>query len=221
MAGNAPTGAGPVLPGCKAVPKRKRSWISRIARGGELFFAWSGFIALLLVATPLTNWLFDVLACESKLTPAKYIICPGGDAARIIESARLLSEGYGEYLIVSNHGPFTKAMRDLAVEWGADPARILMDNDSVKTRHHARSIIEHLGVDPARDSCIVVTSYTHMARCKACFEKAGFKHLMMREPRWERSTRPIERNWKWRFKALPELIYEYAAWGEYWVRGEV
>ena len=42
----------------------------------------------------------------------------------------------------------------------------------------------------------------------------------MREPRWERQFRPppcIKSNY-WN---LPELIYEYAAFVEYWVRGKV
>ena len=202
-------------------PASKKSKLSRFLRAAELAFAATGFIALLLVATPVTNWLFDGLDRQTPLARSKYIICLGGDSARIIESARLLSEGYGDYLIVSNHGPFSKYMRELAIEWGADPGRILVDDQSKKTRHHAPSIARNLDVNPTEDSCIIVTSFTHMARSKACFEKAGFRHVIMREPRWERSSRPAERTWKWRFKVLPDVIYEYAALAEYFIRGDI
>lgn len=190
-------------------------------RVAELAFAATGFMALLLVATPVTNWMFDALDRQTPLARSRYIVCLGGDSARIIESARLLSEGYGDYLIVSNHGPFSNYMRELAIEWGADPNRILVDDQSVKTRHHAASIARNLKVNPAEDTFIIVTSFTHMARSKACFEKVGYKHLIMREPRWERSSRPADRTWKWRFKVLPDVIYEYAAIAEYFIRGDI
>lgn len=211
----------PDFSGNEVLQPRRVSKLSRFLRIAEILFAATGFVSLLLVATPVTNWLFDALDRQSPLAHAKYIVCLGGDAARVIESVRLLNEGYGDYLIVSNQGIYAKAMRDMALEWGAEADKILIDDHSWKTRDHAGSISRNLGVDPARDSCIIVTSFTHMARSRACFVKAGYRNIIMREPRWERASRPADRTWKWRFKVLPDVVYEYAAWVEYFVRGDV
>ncbi len=195
--------------------------LKRLLRWFEHGAAVVGLLALLLVVTPLTERLYDALDRQSPLAHADYIICLGGESARIIEAARLLSEGFADRLIVSNHGIFAKAMRQTAIEWGADPQRILVDDRSFKTSDHPRAILEGLGVDPVNDQFIIVTSFTHLARSKACFEKAGYRHLIMREPRWERQARTTDRDWKWRFRVLPDLIYEIAAWAEYAVRGAV
>lgn len=179
-----------------------------------------GGLLLLMVFTPITQWLYDALDRESPLAKSKYIICLGGDPARVIEGCRLLMEGFGEKLILSNHDPYSDPMRDLALEWGAPADKILLDRDSRTTFDHPRSIRDHLQVDPRSDTCIVVTSYAHLARSKACFEKAGYRHLLMREPRWERQFRG-GRGWKYRFRILPSVVYEYAALVEYYLRGAV
>jgi uncharacterized SAM-binding protein YcdF (DUF218 family) len=173
-----------------------------------------------MIFTPATQWLYDALDRESPLVRSKYIICLGGDPARVIEGCRLLSEGYGEKLILSNHGKCTDEMRRLALEWGAPADRILLDRRSEKTSDHPGAIRDDLGVNPAHDACIVVTSYTHLARSRACFRKAGYQQLVMREPRWERDFRSIG-GWKYRFRILPSVVYEYAAWVEYYFRGAV
>lgn len=195
--------------------------VRRSLRWAEHLLAAAAFVAILLIATPLTNWLFDALGRVDRLGKADYIVCLGGDSARVIESARLLAEGYAPRLIVSNYGHFSDWMRDLAIEWGADPARILVDRASRKTRDHPGSIARNLGVNPESDRIILVTSYTHLGRARACFEKAGYRHILSREPRWERAARNRERDWKWRFRKLPDVLYEYAAWAEYLLRGAV
>ncbi len=196
-----------------------RAW-RRTLRWVEHGLALVGGLLLLMVCTPLTQWLYDALDRETPLAKAKYIICLGGDPARVIESCRLLSEGYGEKLILSNHDQYTDKMRDLALEWGAPADRILMDRRSSTTLDHPGAIRDGLGIDPQNDSCIIVTSYAHLARSKACFEKAGYRHLILREPRWERQFRSAG-GWKYRFRILPYVAYEYAAWVEYYCRGAV
>lgn len=183
------------------------------------------FVAGLVVyVSPLSTWIYLSLDCQDDLRPARYIICLGGDPGRVLEGAKLLEEGYGERLIVSGHGASADLLRDLAVEWGAAADRVLVDDRSARTADHPGSIARHLGVDPATDTCIVVTSYTHLPRAKACFEKAGYRHLVMRELRWQRSSRECPGrgfNLKSRFIASGGLIYEGAAWIEYWIRGLV
>ena len=193
-----------------------RRWL----RGMEHALAAIGGLLLLMVFTPATQWLHDALDRQTPLAKSKYIICLGGDPARVIEACRLLNEGYGETLILSNHDEYTDRMRDLALDWGAPADRILLDHRSQKTYDHAPALRDHLHVDPANDACIIVTSYTHLARSKACFEKAGYRHLVMREPRWERQFRSAG-GWKYRFRIFPSVVYEYTAWLEYYVRGAV
>ncbi|HKQ46831.1 MAG TPA: YdcF family protein [Phycisphaerae bacterium] len=209
---NSPESAPPPPPPVR--PRRR--WLRWI----EHALALIGGGLLLMVFTPATQWLYDALDRQTALAKSKYVICLGGDPARVIEACRLLNEGYGENLILSNHGENTDRMRDLALEWGAPADRILLDHRSQKTSDHAPAIRDGLHVDPANDLCIVVTSYTHLARSKACFEKAGYRHLILREPRWERQFRAAG-GWKYRFRVLPTVVYEYAAWLEYYVRGAV
>lgn len=177
---------------------------------------------VLAVVTPVTMWVYDAMDCQDQLAPVRYIICLGGDPSRVIEAARLLKEGHADKLIVSNHDRASARMRDLAIEWGAPAESVLVDNRSFKTLDHPEAIRQAVGLDPANDVCIIVTSYTHMARSKACFERAGYRHILMREPRWERQFRTAQGlGWKGRFLVLPKLVYEGAAWVEYWVRGAV
>lgn len=194
-----------------------RRWLRR----AEHVLAAFGAAILLLVVTPLTTMIHDALEQEDPLRPADYVICLGGDNARIIESARLLREGRAERLIVSNHGLFAERMRNMAIDWGAPADRVDVDDGSQRTRDHPVSIARRLPVDPQKDTFVVVTSATHLARSRACFAKQGYQHLVMRQPRWERTDPAIERDWKWRMKVLPNVIYECAAWVEYWLRGTV
>lgn len=209
-----------VLARSAAVPREpvRRRWVRRIER----CIAWAALTVILFIVTPVSAWIFRGMDCQSELKKADYILCLGGNASRIIESARLLQEGWAKKLVVSNHGEFADEMRDMAIEWGADPAKVLVDRNSFTTRDHPGQIQAAVGVDPARDTCIVVTSYTHLQRARACFVKAGYQHVLMREPRWERRFRaPEESTWKARFLIFPQLVYEGAAWVEYWFRGVV
>jgi uncharacterized SAM-binding protein YcdF (DUF218 family) len=212
--------ASPITAGPTVGDRPLRRCLRRTLRWAEHLLAALSALLLLAFASPVPQWLHDSLDRQSELRPARYIICLGGAPSRVIEAARLLQEGYAPQLIVSNNQLAAPMMRDLAIDWGAPPGCILMDSHSYRTLDHPASIQRHCGVDPAQDVCIIVTSYMHMARSKACFEKAGYKHIIMREPRWERRFRPppgIKNN----FWLIPELIYEGSALAEYWLRGAI
>jgi uncharacterized SAM-binding protein YcdF (DUF218 family) len=200
-------------------PRRRRG-IRRLFRWIEHGLAAISAVLILMLLSPIPNLLHVALDCQGDLRPARYVICLGGAPSRVLEGARLLREGYAEKLIVSNNEPAAPMMRDLAVDWGVPASRILVDPNAHKTFDHPVTIQRNCGVDPAHDVCIIVTSYTHMARSKACFERAGYKHVIMREPRWERKFRPPP-SIKTNYWIMPELIYEYAALAEYWVRGVI
>jgi uncharacterized SAM-binding protein YcdF (DUF218 family) len=205
-------GADPAMAGRRGRARRVLRWVEHVLAG-------VGAAVLLCATTPAPMWLYDAMDRQDRLAPAKYVICLGGDNARVIEAARLLREGHAERLIVSNYGMAAAQMRDLAYEWGAPYSKILVDDGSRRTADHPGSIQRRCGVDPARDVCILVTSYSHMARSKACFAKAGYQRLILREPRWERPA--YFDGYRTGFWVMPRLVYECAAWVEYWVRGYV
>jgi uncharacterized SAM-binding protein YcdF (DUF218 family) len=186
----------------------------------EHFLA-AGFLVLVVfVVSPSTHWLYMKLDCQDPPRQADYIVCLGGDPYRVLEGVTLLKEGYADKLVLSNFGVATLGMQKQALEWGASGDTILLDTSSHRTADHPAGVEKYAHVDPGRDTCIIVTSFSHMARSKACFEKAGYKHLIMREPRWER-RRPAPGEYQHGYWLLTRLLYEYAAWTEYWMMGYI
>lgn len=195
----------------------------RWLRRAERCLAVLAILAILWLVTPFQEWIYRSMDRQGDLRHAKYLLCLGGSDSRLVESAKLIAEGWADYLVVMNHGPFSLYMKNVALEWGVPEDRILVDSQSVTTRDHPRGAML-LGVDPAKDTCIIVTNYTHMARSQAMFEHAGFKHLILREPRWERAPRE-SRSYRYGFRAriatLGDLFYEGGAWLKAKVAGDL
>jgi uncharacterized SAM-binding protein YcdF (DUF218 family) len=204
-------------------PPKPRSRLRRMLRAAERILAIAALLAIVWFVLPFQEWIYRGMDRQTPLEHARYIICLGGGMSRIVESAKLMQEGWADTLIVSNHSGYAAAMRDDAVKWGVPAEKILVDETSVRTRDHPAGVLK-LGVDPQRDRCIIVTSYTHMPRSLACFQKAGFRHLILREPRWEREQRNIPNwryGWRTRIVTFPDMLYEAAAWIEYTIRGAI
>lgn len=196
----------------------------RLLRLAEHCLASVVILGLIIFVSPIPRWVYSKFDCPDEMRPAKYVICLGGGYARVIEGSRLVSEGHGETLVVSNLGSAADKMRDVAIEWGAPPDRILIDRESSRTADHPDAIARNAGVNPENDVCIIVTSYTHLRRAKAVFEKAGYRHIIMREVRWDRQVR-LEQDENFglgrRLALAPQMVYACAAWVEYWVMGYV
>jgi len=194
------------LPGRRST---SRIWLRRLER----CLAALAILVILWLVTPFQEWIYRSMDRQTELRHAQYVLCLGGSDSRIVESAKLMAEGWADYMIVMNHGVYSQHMRNVALGWGVTEDRLLVDSQSVTTRDHPRGAIL-LGVDPERDVCIIVTNYTHMARSKAMFEHAGFKHLILREPRWERAPRESGYTFGYRAKmdTLGALLYEGGAW---------
>lgn len=173
-----------------------------------------------MVLTPLTDRVFFAFDVQDELAPADWIICLGGDAGRAVEASRLLQDGYAPTLIVTNRGPAARRLGRQAIEWGAPADRVLIEDQSSRTADHPALVAQLGGIDIAHDTCIIVTSYTHMARARRIFEDAGYQHLIMREMRWQRQSRP-QRNLTWRQRLLvtPSMMYEAAGWCRYLLTG--
>lgn len=204
-------------------PPKRRSRIRRVLTWTEHICAAGILLGLLFFVSPAPAWIYRSFERGGELQHASYVICLGGNMERVVEAARLVQDGVADKLIVSNHDDAARLMRDIAVEWGAPPDRVLVDDQSFRTTDHPAGA-RRLGVDHNKDICIIVTDYTHLARSEAVFKKAGFRHIIMREPRWDRQTR--ERmlpggGLLWRFMELPAIVYESAAWVRYWLAGDI
>ncbi|MCB9857922.1 MAG: YdcF family protein [Phycisphaerales bacterium] len=211
--------------GTPAPPSLDQKRFRRLRRGARIVVYCSGvsaILAALFIFSPIFGQVYAEMDAQDPLVRADYIICLGGDSARVIESARLLQEGYAPKMIVSNFGAEAERMRTLAIDWGASADRIVVDAASRRTADHPACVAKAAGIDKANDACIIVTSYTHMRRARAVFEKAGYRHIVMQEPRWERESRDLDgMSWRGRFLVFPKLVYEGAGWLLYWVRGDV
>ena len=205
-------------------PPGKRRSGRRLLRWGEHCLAAGVLIGLAVFVSPIPKWIYSAFDCPEEMRPAEYIICLGGGYARVIEGVRLLEEGYAEKMVVSNMGAAAETMRDVAIEWGAPADRIIIDRESSRTADHPDAVARNAGIDPANDECIIVTSYTHLRRAQAVFAKAGYRHIIMREVRWDRQAR-LEQDAKFglgrRLTLAPQMLYACAAWVEYWVMGYI
>ena len=144
-----------------------RTWTRRTILGaGLISIATAAFIL-----SPLQNMVYASMDAQDDLTRADYIICLGGDPGRVLEATRLLSDDYAPILIVTNHGSAAEQMRRIAIEWGASPSRVLMDDSSQRTADHPVAVARVGDIDIENDTCIIVTSYTHLAHDRGPFLK--------------------------------------------------
>ncbi len=173
---------------------------------------------IVYVFTPLGGMAQDELTMQDDLRRADYIVVLGGDYERLAEAANLYENGWAEKVIVTSKGEDANLMANVLEHYGVPKDSIIIDDKAQRTLHHPRTVADLPGVDPGRDSFIVVTSRYHTSRSYASFNRAGYKHLIMRYPYWE-TVRPEEWNFWKRLSDLPMVIYEVLAWGMYKVRG--
>ncbi len=207
-------------PGQITVRLPRRSRWRRLLKWGVRLLAALGLFFAVLLFTPLLDVTYLKFDRQGQLEKSDYILVLGGEPYRMLEAAELWKEGYAPTLVVSNHDEAAEEMRQMAIHWGVPPERVVVDRLSWTTADHPRRIQQATALDPATARCIVVTNFMHMARSQAVFEKAGYRRLIFREPRWTRVKKPPQAV-KSRLRVLPEVIYECAAWVEYWARGWV
>jgi len=195
-----------------------RRWVRRLTG----FVGVCAILTGLFILSPLPNRIYAAMDGQDELRKADVIICLGGEPGRVIEAARLLQDGYAPTMIVTNFGPAAHQMRSQAIEWGAPPDRVLVEATSRRTADHPAAVAKAGGIDIANDTCIIVTSYTHLLRARAVFEKAGYRRIVMREPRWERQSRDAAgMSWRSRVLVFPQMLYEGTGWLLYRVSGDI
>ena len=178
-------------------------------------------LCLVLVFTPVGDWLGDALIDVDPLEKADYIVVLGGDYERGVEAANLYREGWAPKVIVSSSGPSADGLADLVKAYGVPVDDILIDGETTRTATHPETVAQLPGVDKKTDRFIVLTSSYHTSRSKACFQHGGYEHICMQSPAWRMGGRYRESRTGWNHRAvtLTTKLYEVLGWAMYRIRG--
>ncbi len=205
-----------------AAPRWRRTvgWAYRRIRG---LLALSMLILIVLVFTPLTGWLQDLLDVTQPPQAADYIVCLGGEDERLIWAAELFKQGYAPRVIVSNIGVPALVMKSRIENMGIPPDRLTVDENSRTTADHPGCIAALEGIDPAAHRFLIVTNLEHSRRAAACFRKGGYAHfsVFVGRPSTKQEGPLTARNWRARARILPTLAYEYTAIMKYWLQDKI
>jgi len=179
--------------------------------------------AILLVFTPAGDWVGRKLTRIDPLAEADYIVVLGGDTERAVEAARLYAKGWAPKVIVSARGDDAADLARILRDFRVPPGAILLDALPTRTIDHPRTVAAVGGVDPRRDRFIIVTSPYHTTRSRACFERGGYKHILVRAPSWQLPgpLSPEGMSWGKQARDLFCKTYEVLAWAYYKARGRL
>jgi uncharacterized SAM-binding protein YcdF (DUF218 family) len=180
-------------------------------------------VVAIMALTPAGDLPERWLIVTDPLAKADCIIVLGGGGERAVEAAQLYREGWARRVIFSSAGPDADWLAGIARSCGLPEEAVVLDPGATRTADHPRSIAALGEFDRQTHSFIIVTSPFHSSRAKACFEKAGYRHIRVRTPRW--TTRGDfdrgYRDWATRMRNLPLEFREAAAWVYYGLRGWV
>ena len=210
----------------KGAPDRPRRRCRRI-RAALAVIQWAVNLCVLaaigMVFTPAGDWVGRKLTRVDPLAKADYIVVLGGDAERAVEAARLYEKGWAPKVIASSQGDDVDELARILRDFGVPPDAILLDARPTRTADHPRTVAAVGGVDPRRDRFIVVTSLYHTTRSRACFERGGYKHILVRAPSWRLPgpLSPEGMSWGKHARDLFGKTYEVFAWAYYKARGRL
>ena len=176
---------------------------------------------LVMVLTPVSDWIGESLIDVDPLTKADYIVVLDGNRERGIEAVNLYREGWAPKVIVSSTSDGVTELADLVKAYGVPAEDILLDGETTRTATHPETVARLSGVNFESDRFIILTSPYHTARSRACFEHYGYKNICMQSPAWRIGGRYRNQTsgWRQRSATLREKLYEVLAWGMYRVRG--
>ncbi|HLX60780.1 MAG TPA: YdcF family protein [Planctomycetota bacterium] len=183
---------------------RLRKWLLRAAL---IFIAW------FVLHCALISWDgFSDSATASAPADAAVVLGNGINAdgtpnkvlrARLEKTVELYRQGAARYIVCSGGtGPGTlfeaEIMHDFLVAKGVDPAIIIVDRggkDSYSTAQNAAKLFAERGWH----SALIVSSFTHISRCKLAFRRFGLTDL-----------RTAHADFQWRdCKAFPHEFFGY------------
>jgi uncharacterized SAM-binding protein YcdF (DUF218 family) len=205
--------------------KRTVQWI-------KAAFTVLGMLVVIIVATPLSEYLSLPLRLEDQPRHAQAIVVLGGGAfkdgsasisslARAIHGFSLFRAGYAPRILLSGgratpkDGPESLAMKKLLQDIGAESRLIETEDRSTRTYSNAQESARIL--QPQGASRILLVSHpNHMLRAKWTFEKAGFTVYPAPIP-WDPFT---EKNFSiGRIRLFESALHEYGGLVLYWLRG--
>ncbi|MBP7936582.1 MAG: YdcF family protein [Phycisphaerae bacterium] len=204
-----------------------KAWlpIRILRRGYRLTRAALVLIALtqiLLVLTPAVERLYAWLDVTKPPAKADYIVCLGGNPARLLWAVDAYRRGFAPKVIVSNHPVAAEWMHDTLIQCGIPRDRIMTDSTSGTTEAHPAGIDRLPGIDPQTTRLLIVTSHHHSRRAADCFAKAGYRHfsvfgagfLPQKDVAYFMRVRS-------RLQLLPHVLYEYVGLVQYWLMGRI
>lgn len=208
--------------------------LHRLRRWFISILAALGFVFLLVVATPVADYLAQPLRLEAQLRSAEAIVVLGGGAyrdrapsmaslARAVYGLTLLRAGYAPRLLLAggraepDAGIEALAMKKLLEGIGASAKLLETEERSTRTYSNA---IEGARILQAQGAThiLLVTHPNHTLRAKLTFEKAGFTVYPAPIP-WDRLPSKREMPRISRIGLLYNVLYEYGGLVLYWWRG--
>jgi len=206
----------------------------KLGRGITFIFAAVGLLSVIVVTTPVAEYLARPLRLEPELRPAEAIVVLGGGAfrddvpslsslARAVYGYTLYHAGYAPRLLLSSgrvqpeSGWEALAMKRLLESIGAPPTVLETEDHSTRTYSNATETARIL-LPQGVKRILLVSHPSHMWRAKLTFEKAGFTVYPAPIP-WDRLHEKWGRVHMGRMVLLYQVFYEYGGIGLYWWRG--
>lgn len=206
--------------------------------------------ALVVMFTPLANWLAAPLLAEAGPEMKTDVIAVLGGGAysngvlggasneRLIKSVILYREGRARRIVFTGgkvvgvgaklghtvlgagtgEGRFVEAalMRDIAVGMGVPAADCLVEENSLSTYENLKNLKVMMEKEGMRTAALV-SSPLHMRRANAVARKLGIDFTSA--PAFDatmQKTTPVAR-----VHLMRDVLWEYLAFGLYWMRGQV
>lgn len=208
--------------------------IRKLFRVFVVLFAGVGFLGVVVVTTPLAEYLARPLRLAPELKPAEAIVVLGGGAfpdnvpafpslARAVYGYTLYHARYAPRVLLSGGrtrpttGEEGLAMKRALEGIGARSSTLQIEERSTRTYSNATESARMLQPRGAK-RILLVTHPDHMWRATRTFEKAGFTVYPAPIP-WDRLDETWGRLRIARIVLLYNLFYEYAGIGLYWWRG--
>lgn len=188
-------------------------------------------IAISLVFTPVTNYLYAVLEIEPEIRNADSIILlsdgvytdkihAGNNYQRMLRAYRLYKQGFADKIIIcggvviKGMPSFAETIKDFLVEIGINEECLITENRSLNTYEdikYAKPILRELNI---KNSLLVTSSY-HMYRSLAICKKLDVKVYAAPVPCYEKDLH----NATQRLRFVLEVLREYGAIIYFKIRG--
>jgi uncharacterized SAM-binding protein YcdF (DUF218 family) len=165
-----------------------RSWLSshllifRYVRGRGKWWVMAIFILICLtIGLVAWRWPQQLLCVDSGPHPADAIVVLGGDpVARPARAAEIYRAGHAPLVIVSGGEEYRRAL----LERGVPAEAIRLEGYSRNTKENAEECFAFLQAAGAR-RVIIVTSWYHSRRARACFRKVAPEMTFFSCPSYE------------------------------------